>query len=381
MKLGTPGFQGKRLRQARISLGLTQESLALMLGYQDAQSVSALEVGGDTPSPEIMQRILTITRQPMHFFTAPLDSDLENQTVLFRSMRSLDEISRARAEVSLMWLAEYVRFLEKYVDFPEINLPDFSDIPKDIFEISDGDIRSIATRLRDFWGLGKAPLPNLINLLESNGFIIHLNSYDSHNWDAISYWDKITGNPLILVNTDKESYFRVRFTILHELFHLLFHQNLDMTLKKTKAYQKELERQANLFAGEMALPFDAFPKDLFAHSLDALRVIKSKWRVSIASMIYRMDDLGIIKTEETKRMWANYRRRWRDGEPLEGVDLEEPTIINSTINLLDEGKVLNAESLLLESIFSQEIQEEFSKMGDEFWQMSRPQLKIHKLFG
>lgn len=380
MKVGTPGFQGARLKQARIALGLTQESLALMLGYKDAQSVSAMENGKDSPSPEVMQRILSLTRHPMHFFVTPLPEGIDESEALFRSMRSLDEIAKGRAEVNLSWLAEYAQYLSKFVDFPKLNIPDFSDFPRDPMLITDEQIRLAADRLRSHWGLHRGPLPNLINLLESNGFIIHGEPFESHKWDAISFWDKATNTPFILLNLDKPSYFRLRYNLLHELFHLLFHIYADRDMRDVKAYERELERQAHLFAGEFALPHDSFPADLFADNLDALRIVKSKWKMSIAAMLHRLEDLGILDKTKSAKMWANLKRRWRDSEPLDDHPLEEPTIINSTVKMLKQHNVITPHSLLSDSVFPQETQERFAKMGDEFWLADAPALKIHKLY-
>lgn len=383
MKLGTPGFQGARLRQARIALGLTQASLALMLGYKDAQVIGEFEAGKSTPQPDIFQRMSTITGQPAQFFLRPLPPNQKRSPVLFRSMRSLDEVAKARAEVMLLWLAEYARYLQGFVELPSLDLPTFSDIPKNPLQITDEHIRDAAGRLRKHWKLGRAPLPNLINLLESVGFVIHVASFDSHKWDAVSYWDADTRTPFILLNSDKPSYFRLRFNLLHELFHLLFHQDIDPELRESPAYQRMLEQQAHYFAGEMGLPYDAFPADLYAMNLDALRVTKLKWGMSIGAMIHRLHDLTLTNEREDRNLWANYaRRKWRTEEPLDDAKgAEHPTVIHRIVKLLIEHQVLTTEDLRHGGLFSEAVQEQFARMGEEFWRPITPELKIHKMFG
>ena len=354
-----------------------------MLGYKESQVVSEFEIGKGTPAPDTFQRILTITRQPTHFFLREMPSDLKTSRVLFRSMRSLDEIARARAEVTLMWLAEYVRYLRTFVELPTLDLPDFSDMPREPREITDNHIREVARRLRKHWKLGRAPLPNLVNLLEANGFVIHMEAFDSHKWDAVSFWDQASNTPLILLNTDKPSYFRLRYNLLHELFHLLFHRYAHEELRDSKEYDRLLERQAHLFAGEMGLPHDAFPVDLYATNLDALRVIKLKWGMAIGAMIHRLHDLKITNDKEDRNLWTNYnRRKWRNGEPLDSAhQLEQPTIVHKTVQLIAEHQVQTVEDMRAEGIFSEETQERFAGMGEAFWIRSVPGLKIHKLYG
>jgi hypothetical protein len=68
-----------------------------------------------------------------------------------------------------------------------------------------------------------------------------------------------------------------------------------------------------------------FAEDFFAASLDTLRAIKPRWRVSIAMMIMRARDGDLISDEVKRRLFINYsRRRWQRSEPLD--DTLEPEI-------------------------------------------------------
>ena len=385
MKVGTPGFQGERLRQARVAIGLTQASLALLIGVKSTQVISGFESGEATPAPEVFNRIVAVTRQPVHFFLTPVPLDLRPSPIIFRSMRSLDEVAKASAEMHLLWLAEYVRYVKEYVELPSLNIPNFSDIPEDPLLITDEHIREAAKRLREFWDLGTAPLPDIVNLLEANGFIILLQEFDSPKWDAVSFWDEETRTPIIILNKDKPSYFRLRFNLLHELFHLLFHRKVDEELCKAKNYASYIERQAHLFAGEMGLPKAAFLKDVYATNLDALRVIKLKWGFSIGAMIHRLSDLGVLNERESTNLWKNYgRRKWRTEEPWDmdkRYPPEKPTILHNSIGAIFEHKAQSLEDIRANGLFSEDIQELCTEMGEEFWRSPTPDLKVYKLFG
>lgn len=382
MKLGTPGFVGERLRQARVSLGLTQASLAMLIGEKTAQAVSHFESGSATPSPETFNRLLAITRQPAHFFLTSIPAGLHVDTTHFRSMRSLDELARAKAEQHAMWLAEYVRYVSEYIEFPELNLPDFSDLPKDPMYLTKAHIRIIAARLRQHWKLGEGPLPDLANLLESNGFIVSMQKFESPKWDAVSFWDESTNAPIILLNTDKPSYFRVRFNLLHELFHLLFHREVPVEAKKNKDYAKKLEDQANAFVGDMAFPFGVFENDLYGMNLDALRVIKRKWNFSIAAMIHRIEDLGLVEENEARNLWVNYsRRKWRAEEPWDDeVPLEEPIVLRRAVEAMVEHEAQTLNELRVNGVFSESTQSLLTGLPDDFWRTQEPQVN-YKLFG
>lgn len=383
MKVGTPGFQGERLRQARIAIGLSQASLALMLGGKTAQMVSVFESGENTPSPETFNRIVSVTRQPAHFYLTRVPEDLTSDAAHFRSLRSLDELARARAEVHLLWLAEYVRYVKTHVELPPLDLPDFSDIPRDPLQITREHIRQAAQRLRAHWHLGSAPLPDLINLLEASGFIVAVQPFDSPKWDAVSFWDEQGSTPIILLNSDKPSHFRMRFNLAHELFHLLFHRYCDSSLKRSKDIYRFLEEQAHYFAGELGLPYGTFEKDLYDTSLDAMRVVKMKWRFSIGSMIHRLNDLGLTNDREDTNLWKNYsRRKWRASEPLDKeIEPEHPTVLNRAVSAMVEHSAQSVEEIRINGIFSESTQDMFINMGEDFWRPPTPQLKVHKMFG
>lgn len=383
MKSGTPGFVGERLRQARVALGLTQASLAMLIGEKTAQSVSHFEAGTATPSPDTFSRLLTVTRQPAHFFLSPVPEGLHVDTAHFRSMRSLDEVARAKAEQHAIWLAEYVRYISTYIDFPELNLPDFSDLPDDPMLLTNGHIRQIAQRLRRHWKLGEGPLPDLVNLLEANGFIVSMQKFDSPKWDAVSFWDDATNAPIILLNSDKPSAFRYRFNVLHELFHLLFHRKVPTELKRQKDYEKKLEDQANTFTAEMAFPYGVFENDLYAVNLDAMRVIKRKWNFSIASMLQRVIGLGLVDDREARNLWVNYtRRKWRANEPWdEETPPEEPVVLRKAIEAMVEHEAQTLNELRVNGVLSEETQSLIAGLPEDFWRGAEPQVKILKMFG
>src|SRR5262249_5990128 len=136
--------------------------------------------------------------------------------------------------------------------------------------------------------------------------------------DALSEWLEPEGIPFIVLNADKESAVRSRFDLAHELGHLILHRSVTPDDLKKKPLFRQIEKQAFRFAGALLLPQRPFLADLHALSLDALRALKSKWKVAIAAMIHRLSDLGVLTEEQEKRFWINYARRgWRGREPLD----------------------------------------------------------------
>src|SRR5258708_35635446 len=59
---------GKKIKQARTEMGLTQADLAYRLGIS-ATSISAFEAGRIKPDFTYLQKIAQFTHQPIYFFT------------------------------------------------------------------------------------------------------------------------------------------------------------------------------------------------------------------------------------------------------------------------------------------------------------------------
>ena len=105
--------------------------------------------------------------------------------------------------------------------------------------------------------------------------------------------------PVIVLNEESDVV-RKRFTALHELGHLL------MSFPEDKD-QKFIEKACNRFAGAMLLPEPVLRGELGGRrqhiSFSELIPIKEYHGISIAAMVYRSKDLGLISPSVVKRYW------------------------------------------------------------------------------
>src|SRR5688572_4320129 len=104
MKLGTPGFVGARLTEAREAVGLTQIALADLLQVT-RQAVCQYESGDASPSPEVMRRISDKLDLPIRFFLQRPPVRARGAT-FFRSMKSTTKMARVRANRRFGWLLD-----------------------------------------------------------------------------------------------------------------------------------------------------------------------------------------------------------------------------------------------------------------------------------
>lgn len=85
---------GKKIKQARNSIGLSQDQLARFVNISD-KAISSYEVGRTVPSRKILKKISTIIQKPLSYFD---DSPLSKEDLLI----ALKKIEVELAEVKKM---------------------------------------------------------------------------------------------------------------------------------------------------------------------------------------------------------------------------------------------------------------------------------------
>ena len=329
MKPGTPNFVGMRLREAREARELTMTALGDLIGVS-RQAISQYELERVTPHPEVMRRLAGALNLPESFFWQPPTAQ-EAPLVFFRSQASATKAAQTRAERRHGWLRSIASYVEQYVQFPVLNLPE-QWLTSDPSNLTSSDIESAAFQTRRFWGLGNGPIGNLVRLFEKNGLVVSCGVIESGTLDAFSAY--IQPRPCVFFALDKGSAVRSRFDIAHELAHLVLHANLDA--RTVTHYHKLLESQAQAFASAFLLPAESFADDVVIPSLDTFRSLKSKWYVSIGAMIKRAETLGLVDVEGTQRLWRTYSSRgWKRGEPLDDeLQTEQPQLLAQAVAMI-----------------------------------------------
>jgi len=104
MRVGTSGFIGQRLREAREARGLSGVDLADMLGVTP-QLIYAYQSGEATPSPQVMELISERLGFPLSFFTRPALIN-DKAGIFWRANSSATRVAQRRAEARITWLKE-----------------------------------------------------------------------------------------------------------------------------------------------------------------------------------------------------------------------------------------------------------------------------------
>lgn len=329
-----------RIKQARVSRGYSMADLGNLVGVS-RQAISKYEIGTYTPTEAVLSRIASVLRYEISFFRKPLPSDAASpSTVFFRSRRSTTKKSKEAAKEKIAIFQEIDKYLRQFVSFPKVNLPTI-DYHFTYEQLNIQQIEEFAMAVRNNWGLGNAPIVNLTNVFQKNGIMISVMNLNNKKIDAFSVWKDAI--PYIFLSSEKYSDVRLRFTLAHELGHLLLHANyINEEEIQTKVIFDKIEKEADLFAAALLLPATTFSNDIYSTSIDHFINLKKKWKASIGSMIYRCQDLDLLTENQIKYLkdQMSYNHYWKS-EPLDNIiPLEQPFAHKQAFDLILDNHIV-----------------------------------------
>ena len=352
-------FNGEQLKKARVYRGYTVGELAELSGYQ-RQTISMYENGKSTPIDiSVIMNLSRVLNFPPQFFTDQ-SVKLSSGSTYFRALLTTNKKYRNQQEQKMEFVAALYSFIQEYVDFPELNLP---EIPGDVSP------EEAAGILRKHWGLGDRPISNLIYTVEENGIIVTSFKTETDDVDAFSKMIEIEGEQRYFIgySSNKTSAARIHFDVAHELGHICLHGWSEDVESLSKEEFKEREEQAHRFAAAFLLPESTFRRDVIAgpYSLPYYKQLKQKWKVSMAAMIRRAYTLNIISADDYQILVRTMQRRsiWKN-EPLDDVLItSEPSLLRTSVMMLLSEKVFTAKEFVDElsfnfglSLYSEEIE-------------------------
>jgi Zn-dependent peptidase ImmA (M78 family)/transcriptional regulator with XRE-family HTH domain len=190
-----------------------------------------------------------------------------------------------------------------------------------------------ARRLRAEWGIPKGPIDSIVTVVEDAGALVACRELvppvpldsgaESVPLDAVSGC-RPGEDPVVLLNAGTPPE-RQRFTLAHELGHMVMHQ----------VPHPEQEKQANRFAAELLMPFDQIGDQLRGDlDLSRLLALKAQWKVSMWALLRRAHTLGIISDWQYRSLAVEMSSLgYRTSEPGR-LEPEQPTVVTSLVNLL-----------------------------------------------
>lgn len=336
-------FNGSRLREGRIYRGYTITDLADELGVSK-QMISKYENNKAAPTFEALLNISRILNFPKEYF---YEKAIEVRTgnTYFRSLLSTGKKEREMQYDRVKYLTIMRVLLEEYVDFPELDIPDFSEVDTE-------NVEEVAALLRKAWGIGNGPIKDIVHLLETKGFVLASLNLDKKTIDAFGAHHEVNGRLYysIILGNEKRSFYRRQFDVAHELGHKILHDPYLKIDDLSKEEFKQIEQEANDFAAAFLLPKESFIRDVSMHpnDLEYYRLLKKKWCVSIGAMVMRAYKLNVITEGTYQYMQRSISQKgWRTVEPLDDIkDLRDPVAMKQAVELLIENEYITGEEFM-----------------------------------
>lgn len=322
-------FSPERLAQARELSGLLKKELAERVSVTPA-AVSSWERGSKTPTEDSIFRLANELEVEPEFFRKTISPLLNSSTPPhFRSLKATPQKTRKQAHQFGVLAAIVTGTLERHLILPGPDLPSV-DFPE-----SDGEVEAAADLLRKSWGLGSLPIKNLLLTTERKGVIVAFNEEATASVDAYSMW--VANRAYIILNPQKNDFYRQRFDIAHELGHLVMHDGAEPG-------ESVAESQAHLFASEFLAPTQSLlpdlPRSINQRSWQQLFQLKEKWGMSVQALLFRMRRLGTISENSYRgAMTTLSRKKWRRAEPGQVTECDRPALLEKSIQLLEENGI------------------------------------------
>ncbi len=227
-------------------------------------------------------------------------------------------------------------------------------------------IEDIARSIRESWMLPRGPIANMVNLIEANGGVVIPCDFQTDLIDAMS--QRVDGMPVLFFVNIKAPADRVRYTLAHELGHMVLHTT---TLRD----DDEMEDEADHFAGAFLLPADDVIYQLRRFDLRHLANMKGYWKVSMQAIAYRAAMLNLVTPYQSKMFWIEMGKLgYRKREPNEPPQ-ESPRLLRQMVEF--HKKKLGYSCKDLAELLCVEPPELEAMYGPEFFDPpKKPQLRI-----
>lgn len=313
---------GQRIKQARSAAGLSLRTLAAQTGVSHT-AIAKYERGDALPSSEVLLALSqALGVRVEYFFRA---GGIELAGVEYRKHARLPQKALRRIQGAV--LEQLERFLELQELLPQRRVPPFSvaaNLPTRVTTLD--AIEDLALELRNTWGLGRNPVPVLCDTLEERGILVFQVATPAEGkFDGLAA--KFDNAPIVVVGQDWPGD-RQRFTLAHELGHLVLDGRLAPGLDEEKA--------AHRFAGAFLAPRPEVIKELGTARTRLepreLCVLKAAYGLSMRAWLFRARDLGILSEHAYIEHQKLFRSRgWHTREPCDPYPRERPQLFSQLL--------------------------------------------------
>lgn len=299
-------YNNETLRLYREYIGFSQKKFADFLGISQTV-ISKIEKGLRPLDEEVVEKLSSSVNK--NFFTQNIEN--LNLKIYYRQSSSTAKSTSDLFESRLTLIANHISHFLEEIEAPENKIP---NVDLNDFGL---DPEALAIEVRHLFGLGIAPIKDIVELLEAKGVFIHFFDYpfvtpENKTLDGVSFY--IKGSPVILINNKIQNARKV-FTIAHELGHLIMHSNFIVESIRDE------EAEANKFASEFIAPKRALVGEFSRLTTEKLFMLKAYWKMSVGALLYKAKQTSL--TPDQYRRWVTQLSKYRKHEPHD-IELSYP---------------------------------------------------------
>ncbi len=242
---------------------------------------------------------------------------------------SVHPMTRKKADVSAREMDSVVAelnirvmHLRRFLEAVDVG----SGVPLPRFDIEEyGEPEDIAALVRAHWAVPRGPLPNLTTLAERAGVIVAHSDMAGVEVSGVTFAPP--GLPPLIVLRGDHPADRLRFTLAHEIGHLVMH----------RFPTPKMEDEANRFAAALLMPESDIRQYFVGRKIDLslLAAMKPEWRVAMQALLFRAKSLKLIERNQEEYLWKQISvKRWKLREPAElDFAVEQPSVMPNLFNV------------------------------------------------
>lgn len=314
-----------RIALARQRRGLSVTGLAKKLDV-NPKTVSRWELGETKPDSAAIELLSTVLDVSPRFFALDDIDELNEAAVSFRALSKRTARELAMSLACGRIATDIAAWMRANYRIPELNLPTLEGYEPE----------RAAAVVRERWGLGTAPINNMLDVLEAHGIHVFSLANDCQSVDAFSFTRE--GRGYVLLNIAKTGE-RRRFDAAHELGHLVLHCGDEVP------HGKEAEADAQRFAAAFLMPAPSVQAaSLRNATVPTILKAKRHWKVAATALTHRLHELGLLTDWGYRDAFVRLSQMgYRSGEPAGAITPEVSQIATKVVKSLRTQKRRDAD--------------------------------------
>lgn len=312
------------LRLARQRRGLQQTEAAKRLGVEQPV-LSRMENGLSEIREDFLVQAQKVYELPRAFFysTDPVYGAPVSVHPMWRKKSDVSARDLDAVVAELNFRIMHIRRLLEGVD-----IRNTGNLPR--LDVEDyGTPEKVAGVLRAHWQVPRGPLKDLTTLVEKAGVLVVHSNMGGASISGVTF--SVPGMPPMIVLNGDQPADRMRFTLAHELGHLVMHRFPSPTM----------ENEADRFASALLIPASDLKPYIAGRRVDLalLASLKPEWRVSMQSLLMAITTVAPLSQNQAQYLWKQLSARgYRLREPPE-LDFarERPTVVDTILEVHKSG--------------------------------------------